>query len=79
MKRSTDTISDPEKEGSDLLEWLISPCPVEQFYKKHWEREPLLIKRQSADYYQKGPFPLFTLADAEQAMKDQDLLYGQVR
>ena len=55
-----------ELPGDSLFEWLIHPIKPSTFYKKHWEKEPLLVRRGDAgkDYYG----GLFSKADVEQLL-----------
>jgi hypothetical protein len=34
-----------------LLEWMIAPISVDEFYASYWEQRPLLIKRRCPNYY----------------------------
>ncbi|CRL01956.1 CLUMA_CG015212, isoform A [Clunio marinus] len=40
------------EDGKQMLEWMLTPFPVEEFFKKFWEKKPKLIKRgDSQDIY----------------------------
>ncbi len=55
------TGDDDDARGASMLEWLLAPLPVEQFFAEFWERKPLLIKRHAvAPSYHKD---LFSRAD----------------
>jgi ribosomal protein L16 Arg81 hydroxylase len=46
------------------LEELLAPvCTVDAFFEKHWEKEPLLVKRNKPDFYRQ----LFSIWDVELA------------
>jgi hypothetical protein len=40
--------SSPQSSG---LAWLLSPTPVDHFFKAYWERRQLLIGRAAPDYF----------------------------
>lgn len=56
-----------------LLEWLIHPITVEQFYSDYWEKKPLLIKRKSRDYYAGW----FSSTEQERILTENSLQYGE--
>lgn len=66
-----------EDESSSIFRWLISPTTTETFYSKHWEKSPLIIHRNQADYY-KTNYPMFTLDDLKKQLKEQKMIYGVV-
>jgi ribosomal protein L16 Arg81 hydroxylase len=54
------------------LEALLKPsCTTEEFFEQYWEKEPLLVKHDNKDFYQK----LFSIWDVELAcVRSDDLL-----
>jgi lysine-specific demethylase/histidyl-hydroxylase NO66 len=64
---------DDDERGKSMLEWLLAPMPVEQFFEEFWERKPLLIKRHKlAPNYLKGLFHRTDLQAAISAGADTD-------
>eukprot|EP01006_Ploeotia_vitrea_P047000 TRINITY_DN67078_c4_g1_i3.p1 TRINITY_DN67078_c4_g1~~TRINITY_DN67078_c4_g1_i3.p1 ORF type:complete len:674 (-),score=332.69 TRINITY_DN67078_c4_g1_i3:17-2014(-) len=53
--------------GRALFEWLIAPMSVEEFFAQHWEREPLLIQRNS-----RSETPVWGDMSAEHDDEDED-------
>lgn len=43
--------SDPILSSEKLFEWLVHPLNVKNFFTKHWEKNPIHIKRKKPDYY----------------------------
>lgn len=43
--------TDPSPEGLKLFKWLISPLKPSAFFDKYWEKEPVLVQRNSSSYY----------------------------
>ncbi|XP_011303918.1 bifunctional lysine-specific demethylase and histidyl-hydroxylase NO66 [Fopius arisanus] len=41
----------PLEEATTLFNWLIHPVVSDDFFKNHWEKAPLHIKRNSSSYY----------------------------
>ena len=51
------------------LEWLIHPIPTERFFQENWERKPLVIQREYAEYYRS----LLTLDEIDRVLATLDL------
>jgi len=70
---------DPEDEPGSIetaeqaFEWLISPTPVDKFYKEHWEKKPLLLKRSDSAYYKS----VFSTKSLEKILRENNILYGK--
>jgi len=70
---------DPEDEPGSIeiadqaLEWLISPTSEEIFYRDHWEKKPLLIKRSDPAYYK----TVFSTKSLEKILRENNILYGK--
>ena len=45
-------IPSSRRRAARLFEWLISPMPPDHFYRRLWEREAVLVRRQDHSYYQ---------------------------
>ncbi|EHB15454.1 Nucleolar protein 66 [Heterocephalus glaber] len=56
-----------------LFEWLIAPMPPDHFYRRLWEREAVLIRRQDHAYYQ----GLFSTADLDSILRNEEVQFGQ--
>ena len=54
-------IPSSRRRAARLFEWLISPMPPDHFYRRLWEREAVLVRRQDHSYYQ----GLFSTADLD--------------
>lgn len=37
--------------GRDVLEWLLAPVSVDDFFSNYWEKKPLIVKRKKPGYY----------------------------
>ncbi|XP_012259857.2 ribosomal oxygenase 1 [Athalia rosae] len=48
---SDESMSNSINQGKKLFKWLISPLPLETFYRTSWEIAPLYIKRNTPEYY----------------------------
>jgi len=42
--------SDSLKDSARLFQWMIWPMDVEDFMLNYWEKKPILIRRNKADY-----------------------------
>lgn len=56
------------------LDWLIRPTTREQFFEQYWERQPLVIHRQAAEYCRS----LLSLDEVDRALTTLDLRYPNV-
>ena len=56
------------------LEWLIHPITRERFFQEFWERKPLVIQRECAEYYRS----LLTLDEIDRVLTTLDLRYPNV-
>ncbi len=54
---------------------LIRPMGTADFFAEHWERKPLLLRRDDSSYYDS----LLTLADVEQYLSRGDARYPAIR
>ena len=55
-----------------LLEWIISPKSIEEFYSEFFEKKPLLIHRENAEYYATW----WTRNELDLAVRENELTYG---
>lgn len=52
VKEKVKTITTSIDDGKKMLEWILSPLSVDDFFKIHWEKKPKVIKRSDTrDYY----------------------------
>ena len=66
-------IEDSTLLGQHLFGLLISPVPAKQFIKRTWQREPLLLQRKQANYYN----GLFSTSDIDEILREYTLEYGE--
>jgi bifunctional lysine-specific demethylase and histidyl-hydroxylase NO66 len=51
-KKSAGSKGNSIEDGKKMFEWLITGIEVDEFFSKHWEKKPKLIKRnESRDFY----------------------------
>jgi len=56
------------------LKWLISPISQEVFLEEHWEKQPLVVKRNQPNYYSS----LVSLDEIDRILTTLDLRYPQI-
>ncbi|XP_053785120.1 ribosomal oxygenase 1 [Desmodus rotundus] len=61
------------RRAARLFEWLIAPMPPDHFYRRLWEREAVLVRRQDHTYYQ----GLFSTADLDSILRNEEVQFGQ--
>lgn len=66
-------IPSSRRRAARLFEWLIAPMPPDHFYRRLWEREAVLVRRQDHTYYQ----GLFSTADLDAMLRNEDVQFGQ--
>ncbi|XP_047718235.1 ribosomal oxygenase 1 isoform X2 [Prionailurus viverrinus] len=66
-------IPSSRRRAARLFEWLISPMPPDHFYRRLWEREAVLVRRQDHAYYQ----GLFSTADLDSMLRHEEVQFGQ--
>ncbi|XP_069886768.1 ribosomal oxygenase 1 [Dipodomys merriami] len=66
-------ISSSRRRAARLFEWLIAPVPPDHFYRRLWEREAVLVRRQDHAYYQ----GLFSTADLDAILRHEEVQFGQ--
>uniref|UniRef100_A0A8C3YPU0 Bifunctional lysine-specific demethylase and histidyl-hydroxylase n=1 Tax=Catagonus wagneri TaxID=51154 RepID=A0A8C3YPU0_9CETA len=66
-------IPSSRRRAARLFEWLVSPMPPEHFYRRLWEREAVLVRRQDHTYYQ----GLFSTADLDSMLRNEEVQFGQ--
>jgi ribosomal protein L16 Arg81 hydroxylase len=69
-----DPIEAVRERSKPPLEWLIHPIPRERFFQEYWERKPLVIQREHAEYY----CSLLSLDDIDRVLTTLDLRYPNV-
>ncbi|XP_040598714.1 ribosomal oxygenase 1 [Mesocricetus auratus] len=68
-----DGVPSSRRRAARLFEWLLAPMPPDHFYRRLWEREAVLVRRQDRNYY-KG---LFSTAELNSILRHQDVHFGQ--
>uniref|UniRef100_A0A8C2UWZ1 Bifunctional lysine-specific demethylase and histidyl-hydroxylase n=1 Tax=Chinchilla lanigera TaxID=34839 RepID=A0A8C2UWZ1_CHILA len=66
-------IPSSRRRAARLFEWLIAPMPPDHFYRRLWEREAVLVRRQDHAYYQ----GLFSTADLDAILRHEEVQFGQ--
>uniref|UniRef100_A0A8C0AE27 Bifunctional lysine-specific demethylase and histidyl-hydroxylase n=1 Tax=Bos mutus grunniens TaxID=30521 RepID=A0A8C0AE27_BOSMU len=66
-------IPSSRRRAARLFEWLISPMPPDHFYRRLWEREAVLVRRQDHSYYQ----GLFSTAVLDSILRNEEVQFGQ--
>ena len=61
-------------EVAPSLEWLISPISKQAFFSQYWEKQPLVIRRDQADYFAS----LFSLDEVDRAITTLNLTYPNI-
>ena len=56
---------------------LIAPVTEDEFFSKHWEREPLLVKRRRNSKHLTRHRSLFSLAALRELVEDAPILFGR--
>ncbi|XP_045143916.1 ribosomal oxygenase 1 [Echinops telfairi] len=70
---SEDSEDPSRRRAARLFEWLVAPLPPEHFYRRLWEREAVLVRRQDHTYFQ----GLFSTADLDAMLRHEDVQFGQ--
>ncbi|CBJ30378.1 expressed unknown protein [Ectocarpus siliculosus] len=69
-------LSDPDVESGlkarQLLQWIIAPLSVEEFYGTYWERNPFVVRGRRADYFSGW----LETSDLEAFISGQSMQYG---
>ncbi|XP_062406441.1 ribosomal oxygenase 1 [Sardina pilchardus] len=65
-------VNNSRERASKLFQWFVHPIPSKSFFRDTWEKKPLLIKRQTRDYY-KG---LFSTAEFDRILRDDNVQFG---
>ncbi|XP_053459418.1 ribosomal oxygenase 1 isoform X2 [Nycticebus coucang] len=66
-------IPSSRRRAAHLFEWLIAPMPPDHFYRRLWEREAVLVRRQDRTYYE----GLFSTADMDSILRNEEVQFGQ--
>ncbi|KAL6043240.1 hypothetical protein STEG23_022760 [Scotinomys teguina] len=66
-------IPSSRRRAARLFEWLLAPLPPDHFYRRLWEREAVLVRRQDHSYYE----GLFSTADLDSMLRYEDVQFGQ--
>jgi ribosomal protein L16 Arg81 hydroxylase len=73
-KHVPDPIGAVTEPAEPPLEWLIRPIAKKRFFQEYWERKPLVIQRECAEYYRS----LLSLDDIDRVLTTLDLRYPNV-
>lgn len=71
MDDPIETVSD---RAQPPLEWVIHPITTERFFQEYWEKKPLVIGRECAEYYRS----LLSLDEIDRVLTTLDLHYPNV-
>lgn len=66
-------IPSSRRRAARLFEWLLAPLPPDHFYRRLWEREAVLVRRQDRSYYE----GLFSTSDLDSMLRSEDVQFGQ--
>ncbi|XP_054256578.1 ribosomal oxygenase 1 [Indicator indicator] len=72
LLRQLGRLEDSRQRAAELFRWLVAPVPPGEFLGRHWEREPLLVRRGDPGYYA----GLFSTADFDAALRDSEVHFG---
>ncbi|NXG49877.1 RIOX1 oxygenase, partial [Psilopogon haemacephalus] len=72
LLRRLGRLEDSRQRAAEMFRWLVAPVPPGEFLERHWEREPLLVRRGNPDYYT----GLFSTADFDAALRDSEVHFG---
>ena len=56
---------------------LIAPLTEDEFFNKHWEREPLVVKRRNSTKLRPPHCSLFTLSALRELVEKTPILFGR--
>ena len=56
-----------------VLESLLSSTNLDNFFEEHWEKKPLFVSRENADFYGQ----MFTKKDLEAILKEEEIQFIQ--
>jgi len=73
-KQAGDSIEPVRDRAQPTLEWLIQPITTERFFEENWEKKPLVVQRECAEYYRS----LLTLDEVDRVLATLDLRYPNV-
>ncbi|MGH9735858.1 MAG: cupin domain-containing protein [Candidatus Acidiferrales bacterium] len=73
-RQSDNPIEEAREQARVGLEWLIHPITREQFFQEYWETRPLVIHRQSPEYYNS----LLSMDEIDRVLTTLDLRYPNV-
>ncbi|CAM9380088.1 unnamed protein product [Scytosiphon promiscuus] len=69
-------LGDPDVESGlkarQLLQWMVAPLPVEEFYDTYWEQNPFVVRGRREDYFAGW----LETADIEAFVSGQSMQYG---
>ncbi|NXF98008.1 RIOX1 oxygenase, partial [Eubucco bourcierii] len=72
LLRQLGRLEDSRQRAAEMFRWLVAPVPPAEFLERHWEREPLLVRRGNPGYYA----GLFSTADFDAALRDSEVHFG---
>ncbi|CAN0196904.1 unnamed protein product [Pylaiella littoralis] len=69
-------LSDPDVESGlkarQLLQWMVAPLPVEEFYETYWEKNAFVVRGRRGDYFSGW----LETPDIESVISGQSMQYG---
>ena len=72
VRAEEDSILDSD--GRPSLEWLIQPIKKETFFEEYWERRPLVVKRESPNYFES----LLSFGEIDRVLTTLDRRYPEI-
>ncbi|XP_074961803.1 LOW QUALITY PROTEIN: ribosomal oxygenase 1 [Phalacrocorax aristotelis] len=72
LLRQLGRVEDSRQRAAELFRWLVAPVAPGEFLGRHWEREPLLVRRGDPGYYA----GLFSTADFDAVLRGGEVHFG---
>ncbi|XP_013044212.3 ribosomal oxygenase 1 [Anser cygnoides] len=72
LLRRLGRLEDSRRRAAELFRWLVAPVAPGEFSGRHWEREPLLVRRGDPGYYA----GLFSTADFDAILRSGEVQFG---
>ena len=60
-------------DGKEAFKFIINPMKTEKFFSQHWEKKPLLLKRENSSYYKN----LFSTSDFDKMLIEHNVQYSK--
>ncbi|XP_077178827.1 ribosomal oxygenase 1 [Paroedura picta] len=66
------TVAHSRERAAGLFQWLLAPAAPPRFFDRHWEKQPLLVRRGNAAYYE----GLFSTAEFDAILREREVHFG---